>query len=343
MEDPRLMLRCFDLARRSLGANKTNPMVGSVIVYQNSIIGEGYHTSFGGPHAEINALQSVKTENRKYIPVAVLYVSLEPCSHYGKTPPCTHAIIESGIKKVIIGTPDPNPLVSGSGIKKLQDAGIQVFISQHEGLARQLIRPFGAHLQQRPYITLKCVKSKDHFIGRENESIWLSNTQSKVYAHDVRSRMDAILVGKKTVQTDNPSLTVREVKGKNPVRVLIDPNLECIPSSRIFEGTEEVIVYNMKENNTQGNVTRVKLNPEKSIVQQIAKHLFSKSILSLLVEGGAATLMHFLREGLWDEAIVIDTPSELKQGIPAPDIVGLLHKKTELGDNVVRIIHSPET
>lgn len=339
MEDTRFMLHCIDLAKRADGNNEPNPMVGAVIVCHNQIIGEGYHEKYGESHAEINALRSVRAEHLHLLPQSTIYVSLEPCSHHGKTPPCADAIVKSGIRHVVIGTMDPNPLVAGRGIQKLRDAGITVVMSEKEEEARSLLRPFKAHLQKRPYVTLKCVKSYDHFMGKTGEYIWLSNSLSKAISHEWRDRTHGILTGKNTVITDNPALTTRVISGKNPVRVLIDPNLVCPEDRKIFNPPGHVIVFNTLENNVHNHITRVKINPGNTFEQELLEILYSMEIYHLLIEGGAFTLKSFLQKGLWDEARVINTPVVLQSGIPAPDITGKLHKKIPLGDNMLHVIY----
>lgn len=343
MEDSRFMLYSVDLAMRSDRQNQPNPMVGAVIVWNNQIIGEGYHEKFGEAHAEINALKSVHPDHKPRLPESILYVTLEPCSHHGKTPPCVDAIIQSGIRKVVIGTRDPNPLVEGRGIQKLTEAGIDVYMSGKENEARRLIRPFMAHLKKRPYVVLKCVKSKDCFMGKTGEYIWLSNALAKTVSHDWRSHTDAIVTGKNTVMTDNPELTTRLVSGSNPLRVLIDPNLECGFDKKIFAKPEKVIVFNSLENSTLDNVTRVKIEPGDYFEQKLLETLFSLNIYHLVIEGGAYTLKSFLQKGLWDEARVISTPVCLTSGIQAPDITGKLHSMLPLGDNTLQVIYKDES
>ncbi|MBK8820543.1 MAG: bifunctional diaminohydroxyphosphoribosylaminopyrimidine deaminase/5-amino-6-(5-phosphoribosylamino)uracil reductase RibD [Saprospiraceae bacterium] len=329
------MLRCLDLAVQSEGKNLSNPMVGAVLVFDDKIIGEGYHAFYGGPHAEVAAISSVKEENRKFISSSILYVSLEPCSHHGKTPPCTELIIRSGIKKVVIGSPDPNPLVSGNGKKVLEEHGIEVVISKHRNKAEELLLPFLAHLEKMPRVILKCVKSKDNYIGQKDKSIWLSNRQTDVVTHMWRSENDAILVGKNTVMSDNPTLTTRNVDGKNPIRIVIDPNLECDKNAAVFSKDGKIIVYNRLMSTQENNITYVQYEGEDLEISFMLKDLFSKGILYLLVEGGAYTLTKFLESGYWHEARVINTPHLLTEGIKAPDIEGRLLSKTNLGDNTI--------
>lgn len=339
MIDEKYMLRCFDLAAGSLGKNIPNPMVGAVIACKNNIIGEGFHEQFGSLHAEINALNAVKTEHIPLLKDSVMYVSLEPCSHHGKTPPCADAIIRSGIPKVVIGTKDPNPVVSGSGIKKLTDAGIEVFMSVYNREAELLIKPFRAHLQKRPYIVLKTVKSKDHYIGKKGQQIWLSNDKMKVISHIWRSETDAILVGKNTVLTDNPSLTTRYINGKNPVRIVIDQHLECSHDLNVFSNESKVYLINGKLNKTENHITYKSFDFSLPWLKECMEYLFAQKIYSLLVEGGTYTLLEFIKADLWDEARIVETPHLLNDGISAPNITGFQYTDPiQIGDNIVRKI-----
>jgi len=333
------MSLCVDLALRGLGNTKSNPMVGAVLVYNHRIIGSGFHEKYGGAHAEINALRSVHPNDRDFIPQSCLYVTLEPCSHYGKTPPCSDAIIRSGIKKVVIGSIDPNPNVSGKGVQKLKNAGIQVTISGRQKETDDLIRPFKAHLQNRPYIILKCVKSRDHFIGRKGEKIWLSIPVSSKLSHLWRSECDGILVGKSTVLTDNPRLTVRELDGRNPTRILIDPNLSCPGHMHIFSSHDNVIVANHIKQGVSANIEHLLFHREEEMLPALVRELFRRHIYTLLVEGGAFTIQKFLEAGLWDEARVIDCPVTLGSGITAPNIEGVLAQEVDINGDTLMVIH----
>lgn len=333
------MTLAVDLALRGYRSTKTNPMVGAVIVYENKIIGRGYHKKFGDQHAEVNALHSVSSADKHLIPLSTLYVTLEPCSHYGKTPPCADAIISAGIKKVIVGQKDPNPLVSGNGIQKMKRAGIEVVLLEDRQDTFDLIRPFKAHLQKRPYIILKCVKSKDHFIGKKGESIWLSSPVSRALAHVWRRDADGILVGKNTVLSDNPQLNVREVEGNDPVRILIDPKLSCPSDSFIFNKNGKVIVANTSVQKSDDNIEFLKINDGEVFLINLLEALFERNIYTLLVEGGAFTLQKFIDASLWDEARIIDCPARLKEGIKAPDIEGTLSKKTKIGNDVLTVVY----
>ncbi|MFZ1705062.1 MAG: bifunctional diaminohydroxyphosphoribosylaminopyrimidine deaminase/5-amino-6-(5-phosphoribosylamino)uracil reductase RibD [Saprospiraceae bacterium] len=340
-EDDRWMRYCFECANQSNGLNKQNPLVGAVIVHHSRIIGSGFHKEYGGLHAEINALSSVKPENKHLLEESTMYVSLEPCSHYGKTPPCVHAILHSKIKRVVIGTMDINPIVRGQGIKILQESGVEVTMSDLDSEAKLLLRPFSAHIQHRPYIILKSVQSQDHFIGQKNKKIWLSNNRMKVISHHWRAQTDAILVGKNTVLSDNPALTTRQVEGNNPIRILLDPNLSCPTSKNIFDAPGKVWIYNKMMDKEYENLTYIQILTENYSVKNIVEDLFKRGVLSLMVEGGAFTIQQFLNENLWDEARIIQTNVKLCSGIVAPSITGKLHQKKVLGNNTLLIIHKP--
>jgi len=329
------MERCFQIARFAKGENKTNPMVGAVLVHQNIIIGEGFHKKYGEAHAEINALENVKPQNKNLIPDSTLYVSLEPCSHTGKTPPCAHTIIQAKIKKVVIGCKDPNPLVAGKGIEILQNAGIKVHISDLEE-ANLLIAPFKAHLAKRPYVTLKWAKSYDNYISKIGEQSWLSNQQSKIFSHILRSKSDAILVGKNTVIIDNPSLTTRLVEGPNPKRIVLDSNLSIPKEANVLSDQGSTIIFNTLIDKEENNKIFIKLNQDEFYIKTILEKLFSMGILNLIVEGGAEVIKSFITSNLWDEAVIIKTDVVLKEGISSPNLEGRLLRNYKLeNDDVV--------
>lgn len=327
--------RCYEIARLAGKHVKSNPQVGAVIVYEDRIIGEGYHQSYGEAHAEVNAINSVA--DTSLLSKATLYVSLEPCCHTGKTPPCADLIIKSGIPRVHIGTKDPSEKVSGKGIHRLEKHGVEVTL--HDDLeARALIHPFIQYnIHKRPYITIKFAQSKDFFMGKKNEQVWLSNAYSKVLAHDLRSQNDAILVGTQTAITDNPALTTREVPGAHPVRFVIDKN-QLIPSTHhLLSDDLPTVVFNGIENKTEGVKTWVKVEDE-DYGPAIVDYAFQNQLPRLLVEGGATLINSFTKNKLWDEAYVIDTPVSLGEGIKAPQISGKLKEEIKLGDNSIKII-----
>lgn len=337
------MLRCLDIAGLPGSKVAPNPLVGCVIVHENSVIGEGYHSEFGGPHAEVLAIRSVK--DPALLRNSILYVNLEPCSHYGKTPPCTDLIIRSGIPKVVISTEDPNPEVSGSGISKLRKAGIEVIMSVLEAEGKSLNRRFFRYIQgERPHVILKWAQSSDHFIaaktadGRHQQTA-ISSQTTNIMVHKWRSEEQAILVGGNTYRIDNPMLTNRYWTGNQPVRVILD-SAEG-PSGQLkygVQGTRTLVLTGNKpaEISEQGVKT---IQIKDRSVEQILKVLHGEGISSLLVEGGASVLRSFLDSGLWDECRVITGNAELKDGLPAPKINREPTTSFTMGKDVIRIYH----
>ena len=318
------MKRALELAERGKGSVAPNPMVGCVIVHQNKIIGEGWHRQYGMEHAEVNAINSV--ENKMLLPHSSLYVTLEPCSHFGKTPPCADLIIEHKIPKVIIATNDPNPLVEGQGINKLQDNNVKVRTGILETESRFMNRRFFTFFEKkRPHIILKWAQTADGFMDRERPSgekgsFQISSEESSRTVHRWRTEEAGILVGKNTVMTDNPLLTVRKWPGKNPVRIMIDPNLEVSKYSHILDGSARTIIFNRLETRTIFNNQFVQLDFSKDILPDILMYLHYEGIQSVMVEGGAETLKRFIENGTWDEARIIRSDMILEQGLRAPTI-----------------------
>lgn len=318
--DEKYMRRCIQLARNGICHAAPNPMVGAVIVRDGKIIGEGYHVRCGEGHAEVNAIASVKDES--LLKDATIYVSLEPCSHYGKTPPCADLIIRKGIPRVVVGCVDPFSLVAGRGIQKLRDAGIEVTVGVLEKECRELIRAFVTfNLKKRPYITLKWAQSADGFLDIRREdgnAVRLSTPLSTLAVHKMRAEQKAILVGRRTALLDNPSLTVREWYGQNPLRLVIDRQLTLPPHLHLFDGSTPTFVFTEKEKAATQNLTYVTLDFGQNILPQIMQVLYEQKIQTLLVEGGSQTLQTFLEQGLWDEAFIEHTRVTLHDGIPAP-------------------------
>ena len=318
------MQRCFQLAEKGLGFVAPNPMVGCVIVHNNNIIGEGYHQKFGQAHAEVNAIASI--EDKSLLSESTLYVNLEPCSHFGKTPPCSDLLIEHKIKRVVVSCLDTNPLVAGKGITKLRNAGIEVFTHVLETEGRTLNKRFFTyHEKKRPYIILKWAQTKDGFISKVppfiKEENWITNNQSKKLVHTWRSQEQAILVGTHTALIDNPALTVRLAEGKNPIRILIDKKLEVPLSNAIFSQEAETIVFTEKAQADKNNISYHQIDFEKDSMQQILNDLYDKKITSLIIEGGAYTLQSFINKKLWDEARVFTGNKYFQSGIKAPVLV----------------------
>ncbi len=321
-KDEKYIRRCIQLARNGLCNAAPNPMVGAVIVYQDRIIGEGYHARCGEGHAEVNAIRSVKDES--LLKDSTIYVSLEPCSHYGKTPPCADLIIRKGIPRVVVGCTDPFPLVAGRGIRKLKEAGIDVKVGVLEEECKQLIKRFVTlNIKKRPFVTLKWAQSADGFIDVERTSgkpVVLSTPITSMYVHKQRAEHQAILVGRRTALLDNPSLTVRNWYGKNPLRLVIDKDLSLPSDLHLFDGSVPTLVFTARETPDKPNVTYTVLDFSQDILPQIMTTLAERKIQSLLVEGGSRLLQSFLDEDLWDEIYVEHSVQILGQGIAAPVI-----------------------
>ncbi|MDD2488965.1 MAG: bifunctional diaminohydroxyphosphoribosylaminopyrimidine deaminase/5-amino-6-(5-phosphoribosylamino)uracil reductase RibD [Bacteroidales bacterium] len=323
MNDELIMSRCLQLASLGGGYVSPNPMVGAVVVYNNRVIGEGYHKVYGLSHAEPNAINSVK--DKTLLKNATLYVSLEPCCHWGKTPPCADFIVQSGIRKVVICNYDPNPKVAGGGIKILKDAGIEVICGVLEKEGRELNkRFFSRHEKNRPYIILKWAQTLDGFMDierrdKDKKDYWITNDALRVWVHRQRSIEDCILVGKNTIINDNPNLNVRYFSGRNPIRMTIDKDL-TIPTDRfLFDNTQKTIIFNSKKDFVQGEITYVKLDFEKSVLEQIIHYIYNGiKASSLIVEGGKFTLESFIEENLWDEANVLVGNKIFNNGLISP-------------------------
>lgn len=331
--------RCYQLARLAGKNVKSNPQVGCVIVYKNRIIGEGYHKQYGAPHAEVNALENVSPEDRKYIQESEVYVSLEPCSHFGKTPPCSLRLIKEKVKTVHIGTKDSFEKVNGSGIEMLQNAGINV-INHDDPKAKALIRPFLINTQlKRPYITLKFAKSKDHYIGKEDHQVWLSNPQSKVYAHRLRAHHDGILIGTHTAIIDDPSLTTRLYPGDHPKRLVIDKRLTIPERHKLLSDKHLTVIFNDLQSSIQDSKEYYKVK-DQDYIQEIMNYCHQHQINRLLVEGGATTIQHFVDHHLWDEAHVIQTDKILNDGIKAPNIEGKYGENFNFGNDRIIVIQN---
>ena len=315
------MARAADLALGGLGMVSPNPLVGCVIVNNDTIIGEGWHQKFGGPHAEVNAIASVK--DKKLLNNATVYVNLEPCSHQGKTPPCSDLMIQSKIKRVVISNIDPNPLVGGKGMERLRSNKILVDENVLFEKGRDLNKRFFTfHEKNRPYIILKWAQTSDGYIARENyDSKWISSESSRKVVHKWRAEEDAILVGRGTVEHDNPRLNVRDWSGSNPTRVVIDPQLKLAGDFHIFDQITKTIVYNLTTERTQGILHFIRL-PKINFLPDLLSNLVEQGIASIFVEGGATTLKCFIESGLWDEARVFESPQTFGKGIEAPKLSG---------------------
>lgn len=320
-KDEKYIARCIQLAQNGLCNTSPNPMVGAVIVHNDTIIGEGYHIRCGEAHAEVNAIRSVKDE--RLLKESTIYVSLEPCSHYGKTPPCADLIINKGIRRVVVGCQDPFPMVAGKGIQKMHEAGIEVKVGVLEEECKQLIRRFVTfNTQQRPFITLKWAESADGFIDLHRtggKPYVFSSPLSSMVVHKRRTEHAAILVGKRTALLDNPSLTTRNWYGKNPTRMVIDKDLSLPNHLSLFDGSVKTLVFTQKESTSpHHNVEYIHLDFNKNILPQIMNILYQKKLQTLMVEGGSILLQSFINANCWDEAYIEQSTDFLYNGVKAP-------------------------
>jgi len=320
------MKRCLQIALHGLGNVSPNPMVGCVIVNNDIIIGEGYHKKYGEPHAEVNAIHSVK--DKELLKTATLYVNLEPCSHYGKTPPCADLIIKSKIPRVIIATRDCNEKVAGKGIELLKNAGCELKIGLLEKESLYLNRRFFTfHEKKRPYIILKWAETQDGFIDRlrKNSSIkepnWITSEKIRIIVHKWRTEEDAIMVGTNTALKDNPALTARDWQGKNPVRIVLDRNLTLLPTLKIFDNQANTIIFNTKKTQIRENLKFFKIKFDDLLIENLLKALHKENIQSVIVEGGTQLLNSFIEQNLWDEATVFKGSKSYHQGIEAPRLL----------------------
>ncbi|MDP4277341.1 MAG: bifunctional diaminohydroxyphosphoribosylaminopyrimidine deaminase/5-amino-6-(5-phosphoribosylamino)uracil reductase RibD [Bacteroidota bacterium] len=323
--DQLYMRRCLQLATNGRATCAPNPMVGAVIVRDGRIISEGWHQKTGQPHAEPNAIYAVNDE--RLLKDATLYVSLEPCSHYGKTPPCADLIIQKQIPRVVIGTPDIFPLVSGRGIAKLRAAGTDVTVGVEKEACYELNRRFFTfHTLKRPFIILKWARTADGYVDYQREpygsgqQLKISTPFTQVLAHKDRAECDAILVGTRTALLDDPELNVRDWSGKNPVRVVVDRNLTLSSALHLFDGSQETLVFTEKNAVNSQNLTFLTLDFNEDMLTKILQSLYERNLQTLLVEGGSRLHDSFLKAGLWDELHVETSAQIIRKGIPAPDI-----------------------
>lgn len=336
-QDEKFMERCIALAQLGAGRVAPNPMVGAVLVHEHQVIGEGYHQQFGKAHAEVNCLNSVTEVNQSLVSASTLYVSLEPCAHYGKTPPCADLIVSKKIHKVVIGCRDIYKEVSGKGIEKLKKAGIEVLTGVLENDCKSLNKRFFTfHVKQRPYIILKWAQSGNEKISNGVERTFISNQYSNRLVHKWRSEEAGILVGRNTVLLDNPELTTRLWPGKNPVRIVFDKQLIISDSAKVYNDSAPTFIFNCKKSATENNIEWIRLN-ENNFLEEALFSLYQRNIQSVMVEGGRETLQSFIDAGLWDEARVITNNEMLiEKGIPAPELGNYSYGKEEkyLNDTV---------
>ncbi len=338
------MQRCIQLAKNGLGTTYPNPLVGSVIVYKDKIIGEGWHRKAGESHAERVAIASVS--DCKLLSESTLYVNLEPCSHFGKTPPCADAIIKCGIPKVVIGTLDPNPIVGGNGVKKLKAAGIEVVVGVLASHCNALNKRFFTfQMKKRPYVILKWAETADGFIAPEKtltrEPTWITNSHSQQLVHKWRSEEQAILVGTQTVIADNPQLDVRHWTGTNPTRIVVDRHNRIPKNSHVLNNeTKTVLICDKKLGAESENLIFETIDFDKNVPVQILDLLHRLQIVSVIIEGGSKTLQGFIDGNLWDEARVFVGSNLFERGLRSPEINQVPNQSKRLGSDQLLIFRN---
>ena len=346
MNHEKYIQRCLELAKKGIGTTRPNPSVGAVIVCKNKIIGEGFTSPYGGPHAEVNAINSV--QNQDLLKEATIYVTLEPCSHHGKTPPCADLIINKEIPNIVIGCVDTNSLVAGKGIERLKKAGRNVTVGVCEEACKEHHkRFFTVQSKKRPYVILKWAETKDGFIApltkEEQKPVWISNQYSQQLVHKWRSEEHTILVGTNTVIADNPSLTVRSWSGNNPIRIVIDKTLRISTEATVFDGNIKTIIITEKKEDKRKkrkekqNVIYETIDFSSQIAKQICEVLHKHQIQSVIIEGGAQTLQTFINENLWDEAKVFIGDINIKEGIKRPVFNAKLSSEEKIDNDILRI------
>lgn len=344
-KDIRFMRRCLDLASRAEGHTYPNPLVGSVIVHNDIIIGEGYHLQAGYPHAEVVAVNSVT--KKELLKESILYVNLEPCCHHGRTPPCTELILAQGIKKVVVGTTDTSEKVNGRGISILRDAGCEVISGVLEEQCRWLNRRFFTFVEQkRPYIILKWAQSADGYIDTDRERnrgqkpAWITGNPERVLVHRWRSSEQAILAGAETIRSDNPKLNIRYWKGEDPLRIIISGSGNISTESDVFKinGTNVVFTNNM--NTVLPNTKIVKLKGRDNTLSQITKYLYNAEVQSVIIEGGASVLSQFISAEMWDEARIFTGKQNFRGGIKAPSVSGITYSSSAFSASYLEMIQN---
>jgi diaminohydroxyphosphoribosylaminopyrimidine deaminase / 5-amino-6-(5-phosphoribosylamino)uracil reductase len=340
------MRRCIELALEGAGSVSPNPMVGSLIVVDGKIIAEGYHEKYGSAHAEANAIAEVikcYPDAENVLNKATLYVNLEPCAHFGKQPPCSDLIIRYSIPRVVVGCRDPFDLVDGKGIEKLRAAGVQVIENVLKAECRHLNRRFFTRVQkQRPYIILKWAQTKDgYFAPADGSQRWISSPLSRKLVHKWRAEEDSVLVGKNTALIDDPELNVRFWSGRDPVRIVIDRDLQLPSSLQLFDQSQKTIVFNSIKTELDGNIKYLQVEDfDKLLPHLICYQLYLMDIQSILIEGGAATINLFVKAGLWDEARIFTADTVWEAGLQAPCLNGTLHSSESVGKDILEIWHN---
>lgn len=334
------MLRAIELAQRAGKDVQSNPLVGAVLVYQDRIIGEGYHQVYGQAHAEVNCIHSVLDKDKAYISESTIYVTLEPCFHYGKTPPCVDLILKHKIPHVVIGLEDPFDKVDGKSIQKLREHNVKVTLNVCATACRKLIAPFLKGVEhQLPWVICKWAVSKHGYMGAKDEQIWLSGALTKIYTHRQRSQIDAILVGTGTAILDNPKLNTRQVDGDNPRRVVLDRNNRIPDKHHLLSDELETIIITEKKRELAENKLQIIFDFDADDFWQRLLHLlYQQGIYRLLVEGGGQTLKSILKTSLWDEAHVIETNHPLDHGVKGPNLTARLKKEWLIGNDIIKVI-----
>jgi diaminohydroxyphosphoribosylaminopyrimidine deaminase/5-amino-6-(5-phosphoribosylamino)uracil reductase len=345
--DEQYMLRCIELAGSGRGAVSPNPLVGAVVVHQGKIIGEGWHQHYGGPHAEVNAINSLTDQS--LLQESTIYVNLEPCSHFGKTPPCADLLIKHNLKRVVVGMKDPFSLVAGRGIQKLKDAGIEVGVGILEKECKELNKRFITfHQDKRPYVILKWAQTADGFIAPDASTMSAAMFEQQRHitglivqklVHKWRTEEDAILVGTNTALIDDPALNARAYEGRNPVRITLDKTGRLPHHLKLFDGSQTTLVFTGNKELTSPNPQTSYLNIdfEQSIWPQIWNELYQRNIQSVVLEGGAITLNHVLESGLWDEIQMFTSPQTLQAGVAAPSVKGILQQQFTIDEKQLHI------
>ncbi len=340
--DIKFMRRCLELAVKAEGLTYPNPMVGAVVVYGGNIIGEGYHLKAGEPHAEVNAINSVP--DKSLLKNATLYVSLEPCSHFGKTPPCADFIIAHSIPRIVVGATDSSDKVAGQGISRLRQAGCEVVAGVNEEDCRRLNRRFFTfHEKKRPYITFKWAQSADGYLDilrSENHSIeptWITGKPERSLVHKWRTEEESILVGGGTVRADNPKLNVRDWKGNNPLRLILSSSGNIDKESSLLTDGGKTVVFTNNFEHDFYRAHKIQLDHEMPACRQIVQYLYDSGIQSLLIEGGGKVLNHFISNGLWDEARIFSGEKYFEGGVPAPELSGKLFSKTQFSSSLLEV------
>ncbi len=341
------MRRCFELARKGLGMTQSNPLVGAVLVHDDRIIGEGYHHEFGGPHAEVIAIRSVKDPS--LLSQSTLYCNLEPCSHHGKTPPCSMLITQKGIRRVVVSNGDPFPSVNGQGFRHLVDSGVEVETGCLEEEGFHLNRRFFHYINyRRPYVILKWAQTADGFIDLEREPgdregpRWISNELCRTLVHKWRSEESAIMIGTNTVLTDNPRLNIRRWSGSNPVRITLDRRGRLPDNAHMLDGTQETLVFTGVDRNYAGKIRIVHADPSYTLVD-VMEELYDQQLTSVFVEGGAQLHNSFLSTGLWDEARVFKGKMSFSQGVKAPEINEKPDERVQIGDAQLEVYRNKDS